>query len=68
MLGNDDFVGFITILANQVIAGMETQRTALLTASQGNETPPSLKLKDEIKRLEEVRDNKLYLSKKINVQ
>jgi len=68
VLGNDDFVGFITILANQVIAGMETQRTALLTASQGNETPPSLKLKDEIKRLEEVRDNKLYLSKKINVQ
>ena len=68
VLGNDDFVGFITILANQVIAGMETQRTALLTASQGNETPPSLKLKDEIKRLEEVRDNKLYLSKKINVE
>ena len=68
VLGNDDFVGFITILANQVIAGMTTQRTALLTASQGNETPPSLKLKDEIKRLEEVRDNKLYLSKKINVE
>jgi len=68
VLGNDDFVGFITILANQVIVSMETQRTALLTASQGNETPPSLKLKDEIKRLEEVRDNKLYLSKKINVE
>lgn len=68
VLGNDDFVGFITILANQVIAGMETQRQALLTASSGNETPPSLELKDEIKRLEEVRDNKLYLSKKINVE
>ena len=68
VLGNDDFVGFITILANQVIAGMETQRQTLLTASNGNETPPSLELKDEIKRLEEVRDNKLYLSKKINVQ
>jgi hypothetical protein len=68
VLGNDDFVGFITILANQVIVGMETQRQTLLTASNGTETPPSLKLKDEIKRLEEVRDNKLYLSKKINVQ
>jgi len=68
VLGNDDFVGFITILANQVIAGMTIQRTALLTASLGTETPPSLKLKDEIKRLEEVRDNKLYLSKKINVE
>ena len=68
VLGNDDFVGFITILANQVITGMETQRQTLLTASNGTETPPSLKLKDEIKRLEEVRDNKLYLSKKINVQ
>lgn len=68
VLGNDDFVGFITILANQVIAGMTIQRTTLLTASQGSETPPSLKLKDEIKRLEEVRDNKLYLSKKINVE
>jgi hypothetical protein len=68
VLGNDDFVGFITILANQAIVGIETQRTTLLTASQGTETPPSLKLKDEIKRLEEVRDNKLYLSKKINVE
>ena len=68
VLGNDDFVGFITILANQVIAGMTIQRTALLAASLGTETQPSLKLKDEIKRLEEVRDNKLYLSKKINVQ
>ena len=68
VLGNDDFVGFITILANQVIVGMETQRTALLTASQGTETPPSLKLKDEIKRLEKVRDEKLYLSKKINIE
>ena len=68
VLGNDDFVGFITILANQVIAGMETQRQALLTASGGTETPPSLELQDEIKRLEEVRDKKLYLSKKINVQ
>ena len=68
VLGNDDFVGFITILANQVIVGMETQRQTLLTASNGTETPPSLKLKDEIKRLEEVRDNKLYLSKKINVE
>ena len=68
VLGNDDFVGFITILANQVIAGMTTQRTALLTGNGGSESPPSLKLKDEIKRLEEVRDNKLYLSKKINVE
>ena len=68
VLGNDDFVGFITILANQVIAGMTTQRTALLAGNGGSESPPSLKLKDEIKRLEEVRDNKLYLSKKINVQ
>jgi hypothetical protein len=68
VLGNDDFVGFITILANQVIVSMETQRTALLTASQGTETPPSLKLKDEIKRLEKVRDEKLYLSKKINIE
>jgi len=68
VLGNDDFVGFITILANQTIVGMETQRTALLTASGGTETPASIKLKDEIKRLEKVRDNKLYLSKKINVE
>jgi len=68
VLGNDDFVGFITILISQVIVGMETQRTALLTASQGTETPPSLKLKDEIKRLEKVRDEKLYLSKKINIE
>jgi len=68
VLGNDDFVGFITIIISQVIVGMETQRTALLTASQGNETPPSLKLKDEIKRLEKVRDEKLYLSKKINIE
>ena len=68
VLGNDDFVGFITILANQVIAGMTTQRTALLAGNGGSESPPSLKLKDEIKRLEEVRDNKLYLSKKINVE
>ena len=68
VLGNDDFVGFITILANQVIAGMTIQRTALLAGNLGFESPPSLKLKDEIKRLEEVRDNKLYLSKKINVQ
>jgi hypothetical protein len=47
---------------------MTTQRTALLTGNGGSESPPSLKLKDEIKRLEEVRDNKLYLSKKINVE
>ena len=68
VLGNDDFVGLITILVNQVIVGIETQRTTLLTASQGSETPRSLELKDEIKKLEKVRDNKLYLSKKVNVE
>jgi hypothetical protein len=47
---------------------MTIQRTALLAASLGTETPPSLKLKDEIKRLEKVRDDRLYLSKKINIE
>jgi len=68
VLGNEDFVGFITIIANEMIAGMKTERETLLAANNQVDTPRTLELEAEIERLTKVRDKKLYLSKKINVQ
>ena len=67
-LGNQDFIFLIESLIDSKISSNESEIAEELVTSGGSPTPKSIELTKEIVRLQNIKDSKTYLSKKINVE
>ncbi len=68
VLGNQDFVFLINSLIDSKISSNESEIAEELATSGGSPTLKSIELTKEIVKLQNIKDNETYLSKKINVE
>ena len=68
VLGNQDFVFLINFLIDSKISSNESEIEEELATSGGSPTLKSIELTKEIVKLQNIKDNETYLSKKINVE
>ncbi len=68
VLGNQDFVFLINFLIDSKISSNESEIEEELATSGGSPTLKSIELTKEIVKLQNIKDNETYQSKKINVE